>query len=726
MRFKLLIAFMLMVLLACSDDNSNPTYPLERTVLGVSIAQTGKDSYVMRWNHPIERQGLQSYYVWLDTTVVKDSVQKVSDAQINHPNTIVINYKTNSDGDSLDLTKLIEEFLERDSLHIAIWAKYSGNDQGIVQHLHIYFGDNVRPSVVSFKDSASTNTIWIDWLRPTDQSNFYKSDSIDGPIAGYNISIRTEDQAEDIRNIPISIYLAGVPANSNLIRSARFVKDGRSVKWESVNDNDQRYLRLAIIDGKRFTNDNAEMNTWRMQISGLRPEHSYRVIITAYDSAGNVSNEESRNIKTTDNRAPSIASKFWYYLNPQDNLARLDSNRLILFWVRSQDTLNDRSLKPVKGYTIEHLSNNAWESIPRLYTIKADYYNATYIHQNDSMIANPHGAYISDTLRWVLPGDTVILRMWAIDSSGHYSKEMRDTIAISMDSLRQYKCPPNFAPVKIDEENIVCMERLQHNSGGKFEKNILYIKADSICKAKNYRLCTEQEWNAACNSRGSSYGVIEEKNESGFFSASDFLYLHCGVGTGDSISAINANKRNKICASPDGIWDLPGQLQEWVTSSENTPLLKGSSYAVFQGASREELALCRNRFTPTRIRPRYTTDSVYLYRTGSRIDTLLARDTLRTPYAILKPDSLPDTLLFYTLKDSNNTVLGEDYVNQAEYRKRNEDKWLNVLWQGLKYEFKEPKQVLITGDTAINASKFFLDPTVGFRCCTENFSILPP
>lgn len=699
MRSKLLIAFALLMLLACSDDNNNPTYPFERTVLEVSIAKKCKDCYIMRWNHPIERKDLQSYHVWLDTNIVKDSIQNASDEQISKSDTVLA-YKINSDRDSLDLTNLIGKYLERDSLHIAIWAKYSGSDQGVVRHLHVHFGDDVRPSVVSFKDSASANTIWIDWIRPTDQKDFYSPDIMNGPIAGYNISVRAEtNPTENIQGAQVSIKLAGNPINSNLKRSEQFIKDGRGVKLETISNNEPRHLRFAIIDGNGFVHDNADMNSWKMEVVGLQPEHTYRISITAYDSSGNVSTEENKNIKTTDGIAPTIATEFQY--NKDNGEATLDSNRLFLSWKPSED------LSGIRTYSLQMKNGNAWEEIPRASTVKSGYYT-------------PIGGLIRDTLRWILPGETITLRLRAIDNSGHYSKAYEEIITISKGELGQYNCKEDFAPVKADDGEVFCMEKLQHNSDGKFEKNILYRHAKKTCEDAGYNLCTEKQWNAACNSRNFSYGIIEEKGESGLFLASEFLFMHCGVGTGDSISAINVNKRNKICASPDGIRDLPGQLQEWVTSNENTPLLKGSSYAVFQGASRVELAQCKNRFNPTRIRPRYTTDTVYLYRSGSRLDTLWARDPVRdnSKLTLLFPNSLPDTILFYNLKSKKSEALGVDYVNQAEYRKRGGDKWLKVLWQGLEYEFKEQKRVLIMGDTAINAQDFFLDPTVGFRCCT--------
>ncbi|MCL2207440.1 MAG: hypothetical protein FWB90_05890 [Fibromonadales bacterium] len=718
MRLKLLIVFILLALLACSDDSNNPTYPFERTVSDVSIVKRCKDGsfapgancYIMRWQHPIEQKDLQSYYVWIDTTVVKDSVEKASQTQIDQA-TAVIPYSNRGDGDSLDLTDLISEFLARDSLHIAIWAKYSGNEQGVVRHLHVHFGDDVQPSIVSFSDSASANTIWINWVRPTDQRDFYLPDNINGPIAGYNISIGTDDA---IGSLTINLSLAGYSASSSLRRNQQFRKDGRGVKLEDVTVNDPRYLRLAVIDGNGFVNDDTLANKWRMEISGLKPERSYSITIAAYDSSGNPSSGESRIIKTTDNIAPTKVTEFIYNKDSAGN-AILDSNRLILSWIPSED------LSGIASYLLQILNDDGtWGEIPRASAIRSGYYA-------------PSEGYVRDTLRWVLPGETFTLRLRAIDNSGHYSNPLIETIAISKGELwrNEDMCPPDFAPVKM-ADTVFCMEKLQRNSNGKFERNILYIEAKSNCETRGYRLCSENEWNAACNSGGASYGIIEEKNEFGIFSPSEFLFMYCGVGTGDSLSAINVNRRNKICASPDGIRDLPGQLQEWVIGRGDSAIIKGSSYPIFEGASRVELAQCRNRFTPTRIRPRYTTEAVYLYRVGSRMDTLLARDpardSIREP-TILTPDSFLDTLLFYALKKSDaGNVLGQDYVNQAEYRKRGGDKWLDVLWQGLIYEQTEKRQVLIVGDTAINASSFFLDPTVGFRCCTNSndFSILSP
>jgi len=678
--------FALLILFACSDESDNPTWPFERTLSGISIVKR-PDHYLLMWQHPIEKAGLQNYYIWTDTTVVKDYDQSVSQAQMSLASKI-IPYSGTGDGDSLDLTNFIRDFLGRDSLHIAIWAGYSSKEQGLVQHTYIYFGDDISPSAVNFSDSSSSNTIWINWMRPTDQRDFYSPEITNGPIAGYNITVQAKNNNEDIRDAYLEISLDGAEINAgNIKKFQRFKKNGRQTVLENVTNTESKLLRFAIIDGKGFGADN---NNWQMKISGLMPEHDYRILVVAYDSTGNPSgSEEIENgtyIKTTDATPPLIADEFWLYPDSGDGLARLDSNRLILFWRRSLDpTLY--GYREVKGYLIEQKDGNGWKIISNL---KNGY--ARHSLQNGSMIVKDDGEYVSDTLRWISPGDTITLRMRAVDSSGAYSNPWVSTTVVSKGELWQYKCPPNFAPVK-NNSDVFCMEKLQHISKDTFEINVLYKEAKERCESLSYHLCSEEEWNAACTSRGSLYGVIEEEG----FEISAFLLAYCGVGAGNSASAKELEKRNKICASPDGIRDLPGQLQEWVASKDSSgkevPLLKGSSYAVFQGASRVELAQCKNKFTPTRIRPKYTAN-----------------------YDSLPPSKFTDTLLFYSLW-KNNTLLGEDYVDKKEYNRRGGDAWLNVLWEGLKYEKKEERPVLILGTENINAVNFFLDPTVGFRCC---------
>lgn len=544
MPFLLLI--IILMLFACSDDDTNPTYPFERSVLDMSIAQTCEDCYILRWHVPIETKDLQSFHVWLDTTVVRDSAQNISSSQISNASANK-EYNKNSNVDSLDLTELIKPYLERDSVHLAILAQYSTGDQGAVQHTFVHFGDNTKPSFLRFNDndSVSANTIYVNWDRPTDQKDFYHPEINNGPIAYYNVIITADDEKEDIRNISIKVSIADTVLNASNIK-------------KKINAAEPYRLELDITDSKGVDFQDEKNNKWKMEISGLKIRSTYSLSITAYDIAGNSSTQdnsapETRTILTTDEFPPTIANEILV-------LGMLDSNRLVISWTNSSDA------SEIGKYILEQLNGEIWESVPRIASFRENGYDF-------------YSAFATDTLRWVSPAEKITLRLRAVDNTGYYSAPLIQTIMVPGEN----NCSEGFAQVKNDEQTF-CMEKYERSG------NVLYEEAKNLCEADGYKLCTEAQWNAACTSGGVKYGVIEERD----FDPENFLSKKCGVGTNVS------GNRNNICVSPDGVRDLPGQLQEWVVADDNTPILKGTSYKAFQGPfnSGAELAQCSNSFTP--------------------------------------------------------------------------------------------------------------------------------
>jgi hypothetical protein len=771
------------MLAACSDDSSGTDYPFERSVLELTASkrcadrkvEPGDPCYLLKWRHPIERANLLRYHVWLDTAVIGDTTRSVPEGAL--AKSIKIDYVDGrGDFDSLDLTTLLKDYLDRDSLHVAIWAEYGdGGNVGAVQRLYLFFGDDVAPTRVQFVDSTNQNTLWLDWTRSTDQVDFYFPDFISGPIAGYNLHVYAEDASEDLLNLKVQFERAG----------GRPIADGDSVQflrhhcWRSRNDSlvldtttraNKNHLRLAILDGRGFQ-DSTDSNLFRVRITGLRPEKNYGVSISVWDSAGNSTGTDSdasgRVVMTTDTVAPLMATKLWLRADSLDSgKPRLDSNRLVLYWPRSVDPLTPKSFieltskltipsgclegkcyREVARYIVDIWKNGAWEAATRAGGTVADKYQTRYNLVADTMKQALDGMYVSDTLRWVLPGDTVVLRLRAVDSSGHISKAFSDTVVVSRGPLYNVACPAGYMPSSrttavggVSSKETFCVEKFEHRNGAAFARNVLYGDARGTCQAltgtsgfENFTvdLCREDLWRAACVANGrSTYGTIEESP----FTALEFLFQHCNVGTWDSASAASLASRDPFCASPDGIRDLPGQLQEWAvgtqsvydsvtkkTSIDTIPVLKGTSYVLFEGADRTDLAQCAVRARPHRVRPAYTEDSVWLYRSGSTVDTVFAKDTSRTLYAVIPPTKFTDTLLVYDIVHPvSGAVLGQDYVEQAEYQRRGGDAWLKVLWTGLSYKAAKKKSVLIKGTRkATETAVFYVEPSVGFRCCAQ-------
>lgn len=750
---------------ACSDDSNSIDYLFDREISDVSVLRncaSNADSlaycFMLRYRYPIDTDKLSKIYLWIDSTIIGDSTKSIDDDKLAHA-TDSFEYPTGTQNnfDTIDLTNYIKDYVkERDSLLVAIYCEYSSGRQGTVQRIYLHFGDDMAPSLVSLYDSVWTTGALFEWSRPSDQTDFYKPGELSGKIIGYNIVLHTENKDEDIRNLKILLYApfgTDFTGKSIYKRHARVHSNNDSVWVDSVahGDNTKNYLRLAILDGFGYNNEFADSNAFRMIIEGLKPESRYTIGISSWDSSGNSSGTEGvasvsthQLFITTDSIAPLMPRAIFTLkdsLFPE--LARLDSNnRLRIFWSASVDpfkknngikvdsvlTIPDTCLykicyDTVANYMIEHYSAiDGWKSYS--YAGGLGRYAKRYEISGDTMEVSAVGTFVTDTIRWVSPGDTIILRIRSIDKSGYYSVALLDTIYVSPGELaKQIECPAGFVPVSVADTSVFCMERFEHmNSAGNFINNVMHSEAKAACEsisANGFKvaLCNERDWELVCLSGGTlSYGVIQEETSD----ASEFLFADCNVATNDSSFASDILKRNSRCLNPMGVRDLPGNYQEWAMgrSKDTLAVLKGGSFKIMSGLDRESQALCTNRSFPYFTRLAYTTDTVYLYREGTKVDTVFEADTSRTLFKKLTQKDFRDTLQFFDVKDSNGNSIGTDYAPYAEY-KRGGDKWLKELSNGLNYVPSNKKVVFFTGERTQfrGASSFYKSPSIGFRCC---------
>lgn len=773
-------------LVACSDDTEGVEYMFDREVSEMSVlrqcakdADSGAYCFQIRFRYPIETENLESFYLWVDSTVVGDTAKGVSKSQLEKA-TAVFDYSDAPAGlfDTIDLTEYIQEFVKtRDSLMVAIYCGYSDDkDPGSVQRTFLHFGDDLAPSAVSVRDSVWTTGALFEWFRPTDQRDYYQPADIYGPIVGYNIVIYSEDKDEDLRELKATVISAdGTDSTGKTLyrRYARIISNNDSVWVDSINQSEKNknYFHVTILDGKGVDSTDNEKNRFRLIIEGLKAESRYTIGLSAFDSAGNSSGTNgvssvttNQLFITTDSIAPLMPTSIFTIkdsLYPE--LARLDSNnRLRIFWSRSVDPLmvkHDIKVDSVLLIPDACYEGFCYDSIPTSYVI--DYYDqiagqwvtysyaggdaerytelyeisgdtmAVYVppvdgSKRDSLNVLP---FVTDTIRWVAPGDTLIIRIRSKDKSGYYSTALVDTIAVSPGELAsQVECPEGFVPVSIGDTTIFCMERFEHkNDSGKFVSNVLHSEAMAACEAISasgfeVKLCGEQDWQLVCLSGGTlSYGVIEED-----VAASEYLFSSCNVGTNDSAMALNLSLRSPRCVSPMGVRDFPGELQEWVRgrSDDTLAVVKGGSYEVFGGLDRESQALCTTRSFPYYTRPAYTKDTVYLYREGTRVDTVFTADTTRNLYEIITANHkdekyrFKDTLQFFTVKDPSGNEIGEDYALYGEYKKGG-DEWLAEISNGLTYEPSRTEVVFVKKERVAyrQAAAFYKSPSIGFRCC---------
>ncbi len=765
-RFFLVAVLFSMVTLffGCSDDDSSIEFRVEREISDISTllqCAKGTDSsaycFMVRFRFPDDTENLDAIYMWVNSDVVDDTSKTVNEEEISKA-TETFKFKDNGDlFDTIDLTSYIQKYVEEsESLMVAFYCDYTSGRPGTVQRIYLHFGDKIAPSDISLTDSTWTTGVLLEWARPTDQTNYYKPNELSGPILGYNIRIYTENKNEDLRNLKVRLESSeGIDSTGKTLylRHKGYHSNVDSVFLQTKEHGDSRKneLYLAIPDGFGYNVDNPDSNNFRLIIEGLKAESEYKVGYSAWDTCGNytgVDHSEIRawhTINTTDSVAPLMPTKIF---TMQDTLfpgmARLDSNnRLRIFWSQSVDPLKrEHPIKVdtvlvipdscistlcydnVNQYRVEYLDRytNKWMISSDFDTL--DRYTSLYELNGDTMKISATGSFVTDTIRYVAPGDTLILRITAIDESGYLSVTLIDTIAVSPGAIaNEIECPANFVAVKSSDTTFFCMERMEHqNDSGEFVTNVMHSEALAACEAISadgfkVSLCNERDWELVCLSGGTlAYGVIQDDT----LEMSDFLFRYCNVFSNDSASAADPLKRSPRCMNPMGVRDLPGQYQEWVIgrSEDTAAVLKGGSYTVMGGIERETRGLCVGRSFPYFTRLAYTTDTVYLYREGTKVDTVFTADTSRTLYKKLTKKDFKDTLQFFDVQDSSGNSVGVDYAPYAEYKKGG-DEWLESISNGMKYVPDHVEVVFLTGERVSyrGVSNFYKSPSIGFRCC---------
>ena len=766
MRFFNLYFFAVLMLafIACSDDDDGTEFMFDREVSEISVLKecsSGKSDstgcFKIRYRYPILTDDYVGLRIWFDTKVVDDTSKAVSNKQIEKGLLFEYSSRPGVFYDTIDVTDSAMAYINDayDSVQVAMYCEYSdGGDPGSLQRVTLHFVDDQKPSIVKLIDSVWSTGALFEWSRPTDKTDFLKQEFVSGPIYGYNVQIQASDIDEDIRNLTVMVNSpTDVDYSGKTIykRHARIRRQasGRGVHVDTITNVDKNLLNLVILDGEGYDTEDPDNNGFRMIIEGLRTRsnseaYDYSISIVAFDSIGNASDKYSKVIVTTDSIAPLMPTKIY---TEEDSLfpgyTTLDSNNLVsIFWDVSLDPLKSNHGIEVDSVLVRPRGCNKGECFDYVTNYDIEYYNkqekawnkyskseddsfeALYSkNKNGQFVYDPSGNFVKFTIHRVAPGDTLILRIRSIDASGYYSAALRDTVYVSPGALaNELKCPVGFVAVSTSDTTSFCMERYEHrNAKGVFMNNVLHSEAVAACSEMSadgfeISLCRERDWELVCLSGGSlAYGVIEDGID-----ASVYLFSFCNVGTDDSTSAADIAKRNPNCMNPMGVRDLPGQYQEWVIgrSKDTAAVLKGSSYKAFDGLDRESIAYCTNRAFPYYTRPAYTQDTVYLYREGTKVDTVYAADTLRTLFKKLTKKDFKDTLQFFDVIGADGKVVGTDFSLYSEYKKGG-DAWLDSLSNGLTYKPTRKEAVFLTGEKLYyrEVSSFYRSPTIGFRCC---------
>jgi formylglycine-generating enzyme required for sulfatase activity len=599
---------------------------------------------------------------------------------------------------------------------VPVYGKGTPGQPGISWFVTI---DKIPPDPFNPIITPQARGLSMKWSRPRDPTSFFNQSLDSGVIVNYHIRISlggvpTKDQKDAFRPV-ISSYLAGGRDLTGSVTDTAVVTDSKVGRDFFLPDSDR--FRRERTPGP--------LDSLRVEFSNLRPQDTLVLMVYAVDSSGNDNrlSAQSVTVRLTDTTEPSL---------PKLSVAAesVTRNGFIISWTASRDSVDenmDGILEPAANPNANILEYRLSRTLKRDSTEKPSSQDRI-----DTLISvstdNAARAVFLDTVRFLPPGTAYILRLYAVDSSGHHSRA--DSLEIATlpvrfagpDSL--LSCPPGFIPIpganfhlgdtsqvaQEDEGNrnerpikkvymrSFCIEPYEHRDAqGRFVTNVSWKDADSICQsissAHNTQLCSEAEWERACEGDTIPlvHGIQSETDKP------DLLQKVCNQATNDSLMALKYELRNRACLTKEGVYDLAGNFSEWVrdtyrasaysavkandtldhltsfSAAKDSLGFRGGNYLIPPSmliSTAQNLARCSNRDFAQQVRPKYRTECrdttrprlVVIYGPGlSNHRCLEMPDSLRN---VRIADMLParDTM---KIRDSLRILVFKDSSTQA-------------------------------------------------------------
>jgi formylglycine-generating enzyme required for sulfatase activity len=556
----------------------------------------------------------------------------------------------------IDTNRRVEPDLGR--FIFALATRYSGKDPGQPQYTEIITDDRFPPNSFNTLIEPGSYELKVSWARPTDPTSFFNPGLDSGLIRRYVLTVKLSGKVDEARASafkPSISYIAGGEDRSGKVRDTLIEVDGFKSKC----------LFFLPDSGRGRRTLPTPADSLHVVVGNLKPQDTLDVSIHAVDSAGN-SNASAMNteytIRLTDTTQPSVAG-----LRIVDSLTT--ENSFVIAWPASRDSLDsdgDGKLEagPTPNYRI------AEYRISRVLK-RAPGEPADPFDRKDTVIRMDEGN-VRDTLftlsfPFLPPGKSYALYSLAVDSTGYRSRP--DSAEVSTKPIAfagedsGSTCPPGFAPIPgspfrlgeteggdPDERNgrvvrlaSYCIEPFEHRDSatGGFATRVTWKEADSICQAMSPQdssmLCSEAQWERACEGfdleNPHSHGIQSQQNPA-------ILQTSCNQGTGDMEMAMSFELRNPVCLTNEGVYDMAGNLSEWVRDPYNdsayatladTLLAYGFTFppgreSEFKGvqsvrggnylkpkaplSSIQALARCSNRDFPMQVRPQFKEECV--------------------------------------------------------------------------------------------------------------------
>ena len=160
--------------------------------------------------------------------------------------------------------------------------------------------------------------------------------------------------------------------------------------------------------------------------------------------------------------------------------------------------------------------------------------------------------------------------------------------------------PDYYRPQVIEQQAAYCIDVFEYpnQKGVMPTTNYSWEEADTACRSIGKRLCTSREWARACRGpEGRKYSYGTERDPKACNTPIQ------GSGPGRAPAPVAASGAFPQCVTPEGVYDLNGNLSEWVSdpwSGRAEPFNRGArvdpaSWRTLRGGHHVVLNLLRSR-----------------------------------------------------------------------------------------------------------------------------------
>jgi hypothetical protein len=556
------------VLFSCAPDAPETLYPQNRMAREVDfydLTPSAEDSmrkgiypdslsgWILRWELPLEAAELNGIYVFGDSIPKEISrARLVSGTGEMDLQGLPFLAKLAPTDTLWEIRKFFKDAAGKwlqgrnvradTAYHFSIWLRYNKDAAGDPVTRRMFLGDEMAPTLPMLSDSVGQTNFVVRMPRPGDQTSLFDT-ARKGPLS--SIEIR---------------YWAGAAADSV--------------------DTVANVSRVKSVEVPKAQLQDRSIDSFRLEIAGLRYYTAYSYVLTVTDSVGLRSQSSPLDFITRDSLPPAPPTALSSRITGYDTLR--------LTWQAATDSFGPGGVPlpfpnhHIAQYTIR-LDGAPIDSLD----LTADTANSFAANVVWPRVQTPtrfrwNGSVWTWTWPNARPGKAISVSILARDLSGN-DASTTPSIADSAGSPAAFSCPAGYQAITgAGRLGNYCIEEREHRSNGVARKGVTWKQAIEICATEGGFLCSDSQWVRACETNPSGGVLPYGSVETGFFNGTiDYLdstiWLNkvCQLGTGDS-SGLYATSSDPRCVSGWGVFDMPGNLAEWTRDVfHTTPTASG-------------------------------------------------------------------------------------------------------------------------------------------------------